>query len=320
MGATTSLRLVADALQEVERWRREEESRHTAELKETDDELRNLANAISNLEQQQQALARFRDDLLSKVASLPRRGLDRGHQTLFTVMREQSQALEKREAQVADATRKRLANLEATLRQSAVAPLVDEYRQFKVAVEPNLSSLPESYRSVVTQHHHRISERLQEHVHALLSVPVEIKAEPLRVEVVYSVDAPEGTPELLVVVIPVSDRVHFGWVDRQDGLQTWLAARVVQAIHEAALGSGFSEVDPMAGGHMGLLAVEVDLVGAPGPFLTMFEDRLAVLLSGAPELGGAAVLATASQVDADFVMPPEEEAAEEQEVTHAGGA
>ncbi len=315
MGAATSVRTVSDALAEVERWRADQEARQAAELVEVEQEIKNLESAISNLEQQLKALIKFRTELQGKASSLPSRRLERGHAALFGALQDQASQLGRREAMVAGIARQREEAFEKELKGTSLAAMVEEFRQFKVAVEPNLQSLPESYRSVVSEHHLRISQRLREHVEKIASAPLEVEADVLSIEVVYCVDAPEGVPELLVVVIPVTDRVHSGWYERIDGLQTWLSARVVQAIYQAARATGFTQAQAMCGGHMELLAIEVDLLGAPAEFVGAFEEQLGAILGASPELFAGQVFATGRRVDVDYVLPPEEDGAE---VPHAG--
>ncbi len=306
MGATTSVKTVSDALAEVERWRADQESRQSAELVEVEREVKNLENAISNLEQQLKALNKFRVELQHKAVSLPSRRLDRGHAALFGALQDQAGQLGKREALVSEAARARDEAFERELKGTSMSATVEEFRQYKVAVEPNLQSLPESYRSVVSEHHARISEQLREHVERVASAPLEVEADVLSIEVVYCVDAPEGSPELLVIVVPVTDQVHAGWRERAGGLQTWLAARVVQAIYQAAAATGFVQAQAMCGGHMDLLAVEVDLLGAPDAFVDAFEAHLGAALGASPELFAGQVFATGRRVDVDYVLPPED--------------
>lgn len=307
MGAATSVRTVSDALAEVERWRADQQARQSAELVEVEQEVKNLENAIANLEQQLKALTKFRAELQGKAASLPSRRLERGHAALFGALQDQASQLGRREALVASAARKREEAFEQELKGTSLAAMVEEFRQFKVAVEPNLQNLPESYRSVVSEHHLRISQRLREHVEKIASAPLEVESDVLSVEVVYCVDAPDGADELLVIVIPVTDQVYASWHERADGLQTWLAGRVVQAIYQAASATGFVQAQAMSGGHMELLAIEVDLIGAPSGFVDAFEEQLGSVLGAAPELFAGQVFATGRRVDVDYVLPPEDE-------------
>lgn len=307
MTTATSVRTVADALGDVERWKADEQARHAAELVEVEQEIANLHTAIGNLQQQLEALQKFKVELQGKQEALGGQEIGKAYDSLFQVLQGQSQALVEREALVAARDKARRTELEASLSGTEVGPLLEEYRQFKTTVEPTLASLPESYRSVILKHHQGLAARLQDHVAKAIRTPVEVDAAPLQVELVYAVDAPEGAPELLILVLPVTDQVHAGWVDREDSLQLWLASRVVQAIYEAAGKSGFVQAQAMSGGHLGLLALELDLNGATDAFVTALEAQIAERLQSAPELLSAKVLVSARKVDVDYVLPPEDD-------------
>lgn len=304
LGTTAST--VAAVLADVERWKADEEARHKAEMVEVEQEIKNLQTAIGNLQQQLEALTRFRSDLDGKASALGDQEVQRAYSALFDALGEQAKRLAARERLVGDKARERASSLAATLGGSDLGPLVQEYEQFKAAVEPTLGSLPQSYRDVILEHHANIAGKLRGHIDALTAGPIEVEAEALQVDVVYAIDAPDGAPELLVFVLPVDETVHSGWLDREDGLQLWLAARVVQAVYETSAKTGFVRAQAMAGGHRGLLVVEVDLAGADPAFVEGVERRLGELLSQAPELAGARVEATPRKVEVDYILPPDD--------------
>lgn len=309
MTTATTVRTVADALGDVERWKADEQARHAAELVEVDQEIGNLTTAIGNLQQQLEALRKFKEELQGKQQALGGQEIARAHESLFKALQAQSQALVEREAIVAERDKARRADLEASLSGTEIGPLLEEYKQFKTTVEPTLGALPESYRSVILQHHRTLAARLESHVRKAISEPVQVEAAPLEVELVFAVDAPEGKPELLILVLPVTDQVQSGWVDREDSLQLWLAARVVQGVYEAAAKTGFVAAQAMSGGHLGLLALELDLSAAlnGAAFVDAVQAVISERLAGAPELAGARVAVRARKVDVDYVLPPEDD-------------
>jgi len=69
MAEDNAPRSVADALAEVTRRQGEEESRHQAELTEVDQEVESLKTAMANLQQQLEALAKFREELVAKLTT-----------------------------------------------------------------------------------------------------------------------------------------------------------------------------------------------------------------------------------------------------------
>ncbi len=317
MTIAAAVRSVTEALAEVDRWKADEEARHQAELVEVEQEIKNLETAIDNLKQQLDALLTFKGELEEKASDLPLREVERAHQALFATLQGQADRLAEREKAVAEVIAKRADALAAGLDERGLSAKVVDYQKFRTELEPTLHNIPASYRGAVIAAHEALTADLRAAVTELLSGSAELDAESLQAEIAWCVDAPEGTPELLVVVVPVSDQVHVGWLERDDGLQTWMAARVVQAIYEAAARTDFVRAQAICGGHMSLLAIEVDLEGAPDGFVPAFEERLGGLLVGSAELGGARVALTARSVHVDYILPPGDEGTDEEDVTHA---
>ena len=205
------------------------------------------------------------------------------------------------------------------MKDSAVAPLLKEYEQFRTEVEPTLAALPESYRGVILAHHEGVVNKLREHLGRAAGGPVEVEGDPLVIDVVLAVDAPEGEAELLMLVLPVSEAVYGEWAARDEDLQTHLAARVVQAVYESCGKLGLVGVQAMFGGHRDLLAVEVEL-GAikPDDVKAVLQERLEAVLGSASELQAAKVQAVPRFVAVDHLLPPEEDDEDMAEVSSAG--
>jgi hypothetical protein len=300
-------RTVAAALAEVGRWRADEEARAKAEMVEVEQEIRNLQTAIQNLQSQLEALHRFSADLETKKKGLAESEMKRAHAEVLVAIQAQSKALGMRDALVGQARSAADTALSERLRSPELSGVVEEYRQFRSSIEPTIAALPDSYRKVILAHHETVTRRLRDIVEAATSQPVTVDAPDLHVEVVWGVDMVESAPELLVCVLPISEQVHAHWSDTVEGVQSWLAARVVQGVYEAANLTGFARVQALTGGHEGLLVVEVDLNGASAAFPEAFGKRLLELLPRAPELVGARVVATAVRVEMDVLLPPQGE-------------
>ena len=302
------MRTVSDVLTQVDRWADERAARQSEELTEVEQQIGQIETAMANLQRQFETLSGMRSDLKEQGRTLHSTKLKRAHDALFHHLGEAAQQFSTRELAVQLLTEERLAQLEGQLRASAMAPLVEEYEQFMRTVQPNLGSLPESYRRAVVQHHARLRTRLADHLQAMAAAPVALLEEPLSLELVYAVDRPDNTDELLVVVVPVTDQVTSNDPSRKDGPQTWLAARTAQAIYEAGKQVGFPGVNATYGGHRGLLVIEVELFDAPkgdNGFVAAFEKRLVTVLAGSAELAASRVTVSPRRVDVDIVFPPE---------------
>ena len=307
MSTGTTARTVASALAEVAKWRADEEARAKAEKVEVEQEIRNLQTAIQNLQAQLEALNKFGSELDAKKKNLTDQELEKSHTEVLGAVQSQAKALGLRDQAVGQAASAREASLSERLRQPDLSALVDEYRQFKSTVEPTIVALPESYRKVILAHHETVAAKLRDVVASAGAGPVTVDGDEITVEVVWGVDAPDGNPELLVCILPVSEQVHTHWADQDEGAQTWLAARVVQSVYEAAAQTGFTRVQALTGGHEGLLVVEVDLNGADAKFVEAFGKRMVELLPKAPELLAVKVAASPVRVEMDVLLPPQGE-------------
>jgi len=304
MTSATAIPNLAEVLAAVAKWKADEEARQAAELVEVDQEVENLRSAMVNLQQQLEALAKFREDLVEKQAQLASEEARRNYEAVFETLLAQLKAVLQRTEQVSVAHKARAAAIEEKMTSSEVAPLVEEYEQFKTAVEPTLESLPESYRTVMMAHHESLAKQVQEHRDAAMAIPLDLEVDDMTVEIVFAVDAPEGSPELLIAVIPVSAETDTG-EDADESLQTWLSGRVVEAIYETVNNYGPSGAEVVSGGHQGMLAVEVDLLGAPHDFGDKLLLALDSVSKAATELQTSGVSLVGRQVAADFILPPE---------------
>jgi hypothetical protein len=297
---------VAEALAVVQQWRAESTARQEAELQEVDQEIASLQSAVENLQQQLHALQSFKTELAAKTSELDTDAAQREYRAIFATLQSQANALGERGTAVVAAQKARLDDLPARLAASDAAADVAEYEQFKANVEPTLKHLPDSYRDALLEVHQKKVAKVRRHVEAALSGPVEVTGEEVAVDVVYAIDAPEGTPELIIVVVPVADDVHTNWVNRSEGVQMWVAARVAQALYQAAHEVGFVQAQALSGGHLDLLAVEMELVGADTKIGDALRKHLANL-GNSPELTAAKVKVSAQELPIDTLLPPEPE-------------
>ena len=307
MSTQSPAKTVAEALEAVETWRSQEDARRLGELGEVAQEIQSLEAAMENLRQQLEALHTFQTELEAKGAELAAQADQRTYQGIFEVLQVQAAAVEQREREVLEASKAQAEKLPALLAEKGLAEVLQEYEQFKSAVEPTLQHLPDSYKAAILEVHHGQEAKLREAIAEVGGAP-KMEADELVADLVFAIDAPEGTPELLVVVVPVADSVQSRWVEREGGLQTDLAARVAEAIYRAAADVSFLGAQALSGGHLGLLAVELELVGADPSLAERLRQRLAAVAE-APELAAAGVRLLVREIDMDHLLPPEDEEA-----------
>lgn len=302
MTTATTVRSVADALQDASRWRADEQSRKKAQIIEVEQQLAELRVSLAKLQEKLTSLEEFRESLGGTEGALEKGEAQRAHEGIFAALDEQRAVIEERSAELLKAEERRLEILQQVLAESDLADKLVEYRQFKETVEPALANMPESYRSVVMSHHEQVATALRERVTSMLADPVHAEGGKLALEVVFAIDAPEEAPELLIVVMPVAATAHEDWASRPEDLQTRMAARTVQAIFNACHDSGLPNVQITAGGHRGLLAVEVDVVGAKKALGDELEKHLHKSFRDALELVAAKVTISPRRVHADHLL------------------
>jgi len=320
MAEDNTPRSVAEALAEVTRRLGEEETRHQAELQEVDQEVESLRTAMANLQQQLEALAKFREELVAKLESVSGGVHKRCYDAIFGALREQAQALSGRAAKVAYAQKARDAHFAEALEDEEVKALLADYQQFTQVVAPTLDGLPPSYREALEGRHREITGRLRDALGDTVGAPVEVQEEPLDVDVVLAVDGHDGVAEVIMLVLPVVEQVQTAWDEREEDLQTWVGARVMQAVYLVCHALGLPGAQGMYGPHQGLLAVEVELgAGDPDDVRTRLRSAIDQLLANAPELLAAKVSSHVTTVEVDHLFPPGSDDEEEGELQPEGG-
>lgn len=320
MSTVAEVRTVQTALDEIGRWRSDEETRQKSELVEVDEEIGKLRAAIQNMQQQLEALESFRGDLLERGGGLEGLEIEKAYDAIFAALTQQAKGLATRAGKAAEANKARDAAALDALAKSPVGHLVSDYRQFKETVEPTLKAIPETYRGLIIEKHAQVAKQIQDWVAANAAGPAPVeKVDGLDVEVVFGVDAPDDAPELLIAVLPITDDVHANWVGRDEDLLTFLASRTVQAIYQTVKVVGPPGAQVMSGGHRGLLALEAEVVGARSDVAKVLAEQLVAVYGAAPELAAAKVKVTVREVSVDYLLPPEdaEEAEEARETVNA---
>lgn len=297
---------VADALAQVAKWKADEESRHNTELSEVDQEVASLQTAIENLKQQLEALGRFRQELLGKLETVQTAVPARTYDAVFAVLLGQMDALGGRAEELLEKERARDAALLGTLDDPAVKNLLAEYEQFQKAIAPTLDAMPATYREAMEKLRDSQRAQLAEKLGDLGREPVASDGGDVYVDVLVAVDAPEGSAEVLMLVLPVSEDVQVLWSDREEDVQTHLTARVMQGTYAATEELGYAGAEAVFGGHQGLLAIEIEVGGGdPDAVVEKVRGQIQASLDGAPELEAGKVRVRVQVVDVDHLLPPE---------------
>ena len=286
------------ALAAVRRWRLEEEKRIQRQAREVDAEVQRLKQTIAQAQARARALATERNGLLARIETLDDEAVERSNAAVLQALREQADALAAR-ADAAQATElQALLAAEAKLEAGGHSALLVEYKQYKEQVEPTLAAMPESYRSLIASHGQAQAQRLRAQLARVLDAPEPLEAEPLELE-------------LLMLVLPVRDTVYLHWASRPEDLQTHVALRVVQALYASTQAMSLHGAQVLGGGHEGLVALEVELVGAPDDALERMLAQLETVVADSAELRSAGLTLQPRQVALDLLLPPDEDEAEQ---------
>lgn len=306
MEANDQVQLVTDAIDAANRWVEEERAKMGSEIAEVEKEMAELDAAIENLKQQHDALARLRDDLTGN-ASGGNAIAERYYESIFGVLVSQAQAANRRTELVQAAEAGQQAALALAMNTPEIAALRSECEQFQTTIQPTLDSLPESYRGVLLSHHATVEARLAEHMATLDVGLVEFAGDVLQLNLVYAVDPSDGEPEVLTVVFPIEEAVYVEWEDRPETLLTRLAASIVQAIYQVCQDAGLSEPEGAFGGHQGLLAMEIDLVGASHGVVDRLAEAVSTSVEIDPGFSAAKIRVDTVCVEMDHLLPREED-------------
>jgi hypothetical protein len=299
---------IAAVLREVASWRAEREAQHRADLEGVDEEVERLRLAMEDLQRQLTALSDFRTQVEAQRVRVGVETAHRAHGAVFARLEEQAQALDARAAEALAAEPRRRQLLLERLGQSEHGQALREYEQFQ-ANRAQLDALPSSYRDALLAHHDAQGEALSRHLAAFDPGPPTLAADPIELDVVFTVDAAENEPELVSIVLPVHESTYTGWRDREGHLALQVAARAVQGLYEAARGLGLTRAHALYGGHRDLLAVELELGRGTGRApAARIGAAIQEALSQAPELVAAQVSVRAIQLPAEYLLPPDDDA------------
>jgi hypothetical protein len=302
----------AEALEAGVRWRQEEEARYQTEITEVDQELARVREAIQNLQQQLSTLSQHRSELASRGGGFEEAEAERVYADLFATLGAQAQAVEARSQELAAAEQAQAQAYQAVVSDPATRALLDQYKAFKATIEPTLAMMPEAYRSAILAAHEALSAQLKAKLGSVDTGPVEHPGPELTVDVLFAVDAPEGSADILMLVLPVPEAVQSEWADRPDTAGLRLAARVAQGVYAACHQIGAPHAHAMFGGHQGLLAMELELPGGdPAKVTAVVQAALDAALAGPEEMKRARMVARAVNTAAEYLLPPEEEEGED---------
>lgn len=244
------------SLEIVARWREETEEDIRKQIGEIDEEEQRLQTSIEELTRQLKAVSAMREEVSARLGQLDDEETERARDTLLSGLEQESALLDERAAIYDEAVTTRKAAIDAMMSDPEVAALVEEFKQFEEA-EPTLELLPAGYRKAVQAHHDEVKARLQPVMAAANAEPDPIQAEQAGFTVVASLDPPEGTPEALAIIVPVSFDTYAHWSERPEDLQSLIAYRMVGLVANVLREVGAADAPIQYAPYEGKLAIHV---------------------------------------------------------------
>ena len=306
MSELSGLKTVADAIAEIAAWRAEAQVASDGAVADTEKEIENLQTAIQNLQQQLEALAKSREELVGKSAKLSQQEQEKTYEAIRDALLTQVSAVKERSVAVKGAQTARTQAIEQAMATPEAVSLKAKLDNFEAVIEPTLAGMDESFREPMLAMRKGIVEGLDAIVAQSDPGPVTVQAEEIAIDIVYSVDAPDGPAEIVMVVLPLPEEVKESWQDGPEDVLGVIAARASQVVYQACKTVGADNVQAVVGGHQGRLAIEVELPGVDRDSLqTALQKGFDELLSGVPEMEAAKISARAQYALVDHLLPPE---------------
>jgi hypothetical protein len=295
---------LATSLEDIDRWRRESDAECDREHGEITDEQDRLRREIAEREQRLDALAHRKAEVESHKAGLSGEQLRRQRESSLKNLAGDRGVVAARGSLFGDAVKARERKVMELIESPEFNKLVKEYEEYQ-EVEVTLATLPESYAKAIQAHHANVTKELIPVFDAMAADVEEIDAAGVAVAVVASVDAQNGSPEALAVIIPVPFETCSKWTERAEDLASLVAYRVVGAVGAMLKEIGASNAPIQFAEYENALAIQVwlgdsDVQGNVQPVL---EDLFDTLNGRAAELEASRLKISLVWLDPDAVAP-----------------
>ncbi len=229
-----------DALEAITAWRESAEEECATQLAEVDAEEARLREAIAELQRQTESLDGLRGEIFGRLKALDGKEISRSYRAVVSALASDRMLLETRSDLLLRQRKSQRRAAEEMLKDPDLAQAIEEYEGFG-AVEAQLPSLPPSYRRAIVDHHEQLTRRLQPVITMVQGWGEPLPEAAQSVALVASIDPAEGSPEALVLVLPVAAAIYNDWSKRDEDLCNLLAFRMVAAAAELARQAGVAD-------------------------------------------------------------------------------
>jgi hypothetical protein len=306
---------LSTALEDIDRWRRESDAESDREHSEIKDEQERLRREIADREQRLDALSQRKSEVEFHKASLPEEQLRRQRESALKNLAGDRGVVAARGSLYGDTVKARERRVTELIESPKYNKLVKEFEDFQEA-EMTLNTLPESYRGAIQAHHANVTKELAPVFDAMATDVEEVDAAGVAVAIVASVDAPNGTPEALAVIVPVPFETCSKWTERGEDLASLVAYRVVGAVGAMLQAIGASNAPIQYAEYENALAIQVWLGDSEvkGNVQPVLEDLFDSLNAKAAELEASRLCMSLVWLDPDAVAPGDDGETNEGEV------
>jgi len=301
-GAQTTPKLVA-SLEDIDRWRRESDAEADREHKEICDEQEKIRQEIADREQRLDALGQRKGEVESHKASLPNEQLRRQRDAALKNLAGDRGIIAARGSLYGDAVKARERTVTELIEQPEYHKLVKEYEEFQ-EVEVTLETLPKSYRGAIEAHHASVTKQLEPVFDAMAADIEQVDATSV------AVDAPDGVPEALAVVVPTPYEICSKWTERAEDLSALVAYRIVGAVGGMLNAIGASDAPIQYAEYENALAIQVWLGDSEvqGNVKPVLEDLIDEVNTKAAELEAGRLRIGLVWLEPEVIAPDDEDA------------
>lgn len=281
---------LVSALDEIGRWKDRTERDVGVALSELGREEHDARQCLEEARRRLQALALVRNEQEERLARVASEQMVRERAAVRAGLRADRAILAERSLRLQAAVGERDARMaEEIAANPDLADALAELERFR-EIELRTGHLPASYLRALREQRDRALRRLE----PLLATPRAIEAPLAGVCVVLAVDPPEGPPEALVAVLPVSFAVYRDWATREEDLTTQFAYRMLAGVLGLLSELGVADAPVFYVEVQDSLAIQVWLGDATvdlahGDFRERALEHLQAASEGAPELATASV-------------------------------
>lgn len=299
-----SLRRIAEAYADADRWQRAAASRELKEAMSAEDRIEQLRAELARIGAEIARLEERRDEAQARAHEVTSGWSKELYATLFDVWIEQALEVEDRTRLWLKASLQRDTACLAALSDGNRAAQLAEYVESRRVVEHDLEELGEAQRQQALARYHAAREPLIAWFDQNPRPVIDLDLADLILDVRVAMDQPEPDFAVAMVVLPVVEAVATHWADRPSGLGMALASRVAAGLYRVAHDNQQWDANLVVGAHRGVLVLEFEMQGSASELCEALCVAIQASLDQDQELLGAGIRVQVAEISLDEILPP----------------